>query len=175
MFISNIFKKIRERRGTTLVEMMIAFSVFGILIAITVSSFKQSLELQQLSTMLLEAHDSVGLLFEQISREVRTSGTDERERLSATPDSITFMHQDGYEVTYALSGGEITRSVDGQTPEPVTSSNANIQIERFSPSIINPGTDYQRLVMTIETVVTDRRGLEYPSIIQTTISPRFYE
>ncbi len=168
-------ERIKDRKGTTLVEMMIAFTVFGILIAITVSNFKQSLEFQQLSTLLLESHDNVSLLFEQISREVRTS-----KNLTAGAHSITFDHQDGYSVTYSLDSGSgtIQRSqsnVNGGNPVPVTAANQRMKVEDFSAFISNSGTQYRRLTMSVRVSVYDRQGNPYPTTIQTSVSPRFYE
>ncbi|OGM91906.1 hypothetical protein A2755_00905 [Candidatus Wolfebacteria bacterium RIFCSPHIGHO2_01_FULL_48_22] len=151
--------------------MMIAFSVFGILIAITVSSFKQSLELQQLSALLMEAHDTVGLVFEQISREVRTSDV---ETLTASGGTLSFTNQYGVPITYTFDNGSKSIQRDGTV---ITSENQNIEIRGFRVGLApgTQGTEYKRLVMTVETVVTDRRGIEYPSVIQTSVSPRFYE
>jgi type II secretory pathway pseudopilin PulG len=177
IFAENFKKRLRCDTGTTLVEVMIAFSLFGILIALTVSNFKQSLDLQQLSTLLLESHDSVGLLFEQVSREVRTS-----ENLSVSGANgntqISFRHQDGYTATYRYDGDEkrIYRS-DGVNSIAVTSDDPRIQITKFSAQIPagTQGTEYQRLVMSIETTVYDKSNNAYTSVIQTTVSPRFYE
>lgn len=180
-----IFKKFSDKKGSTLIEMMIAFSLFGILITMTISGFNQSLELQQLSMLLLESHDSAGLLFEQITREVRTSETANPSRRISAIDGgsgINFYDQNGTHIIYKLGeiGGEedgkIMRSGDGGvTFEPVTTDNPKIKIRNFSTEIINSGENYQRLVMSIETVVTDKRGTEYESIIQTSVSPRFYQ
>jgi len=171
--MKNIFKKLKTEKGTTLIEMMIAFTLFGILITITVSNFKQSLEFQQLSTLLLESHDSVGLLFEQISREVRTS---EKGSLNVAEDYLKFKNQEGDFIEYTNTSGIIQRSINDTAPQEVSSNNSRIKIKRFSPELINQGTiDYERLVMSIETAVTDKRGNEYSSVIQTTVSQRFYE
>lgn len=171
--MKHILKKLKITRGTTLVEMMIAFTLFGILITITVSNFKQSLEFQQLSTLLLESHDGVGLLFEQISREVRTS---KKGSLQASPNYLKFNNQKNEVLEYNLGpDGVIMRTVGNAAPQDVTVRSSRIRIKSFSPQRINGGTLYERLVMSVETAVTDKRGNEYSSVIQTTVSQRFYE
>lgn len=62
---------LRCRQGSTLVEMLVAISLFTIFIAVTVGGFIQALSNQRVVLKLMTATDNLSLSIEQMMREVR--------------------------------------------------------------------------------------------------------
>jgi len=74
--MKKIMKKITERKfgeqGVSLIELMVAVSVFIIVISIAIGSFVQSIRTQRIALALISANDSINLSIEQMAREMRT-------------------------------------------------------------------------------------------------------
>ena len=66
-----LFDKL-DNKGVSLIELMVAVSVFIILISIAVGSFVQSMKTQRITLALISANDSMNLSVEQMAREIRT-------------------------------------------------------------------------------------------------------
>lgn len=60
------------RRGVTLVEFLVAFGIFIILIGIAGGSFVRSVRVQRAALQLMAVNDNMGITIEQMMREVRT-------------------------------------------------------------------------------------------------------
>ncbi len=67
-----IFFNRLDNKGVSLIELMVAVSVFIILISIAVGSFVQSMKTQRITLALISANDSMNLSIEQMAREMRT-------------------------------------------------------------------------------------------------------
>src|SRR3972149_3143400 len=93
-----------KTRGFTLMELMIAPSLFVILIAIASGAFINALRTQRIITDLSESMNNVSLAIEQIAREVRVGFG-----FSGSGDTLNFINSDGVEVTYRLDGNSIYR------------------------------------------------------------------
>jgi len=61
----------KHQQGSTLVELLIALSIFAIFITIAIGGFLQSLTNQRLVLKLISATDNMSLTIEQIMREMR--------------------------------------------------------------------------------------------------------
>ena len=74
--MKKIMKKITERKfgeqGVSLMELMVAVSVFIIVISVAIGSFVQSMRTQRIALALISANDSINLSIEQMAREIRT-------------------------------------------------------------------------------------------------------
>ena len=58
--------------GFTLIELIVAFGIFVILIAVASGSFVRSLRIQRVSLQLMAVNDNMAITLEQMMREMRT-------------------------------------------------------------------------------------------------------
>lgn len=61
-----------SRSGVTLVEFVVAFGIFAILITIASASFVRSVRIQRTALQLMSVNDNMGITLEQMMREMRT-------------------------------------------------------------------------------------------------------
>lgn len=61
-----------SRSGVTLIEFVVAFGIFVILITIAGGSFIRSVRVQRTALQLMSVNDNMGIVLEQIMREMRT-------------------------------------------------------------------------------------------------------
>lgn len=61
-----------SRQGITLVEFLVAFGIFTILIGIAGGSFVRSMRVQRTTLQLMAVNDNMGVTIEQMMREMRT-------------------------------------------------------------------------------------------------------
>ena len=69
---SSVSNRHKKSAGFTLVELIIAFSIFSILIAVAAGSFVRSLRMQRTALDLMAVNDNMALTLEQMMREMRT-------------------------------------------------------------------------------------------------------
>lgn len=65
-------KNQKMRSGFTLVELIVAFSVFAVLVAVVSGSFVRSLRIQRVALELMAVNDNMAITLEQMMREMRT-------------------------------------------------------------------------------------------------------
>lgn len=119
-------------RGFTLVEVLVAMSVFIIIVTVAVAVFVNALRNQRLLTERMSVNNNMSTVLEQMAREIRT-GYSFPSASDTCLSSLTFFnsqHSDptgaDAQTTYALSGGSITRSEGGNT-ETLTASNVEVK------------------------------------------------
>ena len=126
-------------RGFTLVELVVAMSVFIIAITIAVGAFVQALKTQRAVNHLLSVNSNASLVVEQIAREIRTGYGFDLDRF-APPlctggdyDRLIFTNSRTNQVTYELREGTILREecvgADCSVAEfePLTASNIRVR------------------------------------------------
>ncbi len=70
--LSSFFFPFVSSRGFTLVELLIAVTLFAVVISIVSASFIQALKVQRSIVAVINANDNVSLVLEQMAREIRT-------------------------------------------------------------------------------------------------------
>lgn len=60
------------RAGVTLVEFLVAFGIFAVLVTIATGSFIRSTRIQRSALQLMAVNDNMGIAIEQMMREMRT-------------------------------------------------------------------------------------------------------
>jgi len=110
-----------KRRGSfTLVEILVAVSLFSVVITLGVGSFIRALQIQRQISALIASENNVTLAMEQMAREMRTGyqfcvdaqGNDLTDsRVSCSQSQITFVNAQYETVTYRLENGAIKRGV----------------------------------------------------------------
>jgi len=111
----------KREEGFTVVELIVAMSIFAVFLTISVGVFVKTIRTQRTLVHRMEVNDNAGAVLEQITREVRTgydfcpaefAGGDKCNLPGGTSleaDSLTFTNHDGDSVTYALNNGAVTR------------------------------------------------------------------
>ncbi|HAS95049.1 TPA: hypothetical protein DCS99_01345, partial [Candidatus Wolfebacteria bacterium] len=72
MDITPLHRKRTARTGVTLIEFVVAFGIFTMLITIASGSFIRSMRVQRTSLQLMSVNDNMGITLEQMMREMRT-------------------------------------------------------------------------------------------------------
>ncbi len=111
-----------SRSGFTIIEMIIAFAIFAIVMVISVGSFVSLMEANHKAQTLKTVVNNLHFALENISRNVRTgtnyhcgfsgSPIDPRDCASEPSSRLIFRARSGEYVLYELSAGAILRAKD---------------------------------------------------------------
>lgn len=150
-------------QGFTLVELMVALSIFAVIMMISLSILLNSIRMTRVIAHQARAVDNISLAVEQMAREVRMgssiSGANGRQ------NNFSFISYDGHLVTYSICGTRMCRN-----NRPITDE-----------TIMLTGGFYMQHMQTIGRRMTPRitvalraadvRGNIF-GIVQTTVSAR---
>jgi len=184
MKITDILKIKKGQQGTTLVEFMIALSIFIIFVVVAIGGFIQALTNQRLVLKLTAATDNMSLTLEQITREIRVANN------FIIANNSTQLQFDRYiDVNGELTNKTVTYSWDqdkhamirnvrdvggGGNEESGQMTADNVEITYFNV-LANlyktPGPC--RVTMVLGVTAVDR-GLTITNYIQTTASSRIF-
>ena len=154
--------------GMTLVEVLIALSVFSIFIVMAIAGFTQLLRNQRLTLLMMEANDNVSSAIEQMSREIRTS-----DNVNGGGSQLSFTDlQTSDVITYTLSNGQIMKKINSGTAYAITTKSAQVSISLFNVTI--QSTTPKRVTLNIGVQVQDSNAGSFTTYLQTTVSPRVY-
>jgi prepilin-type N-terminal cleavage/methylation domain-containing protein len=177
-------------KGFTLVELLIAISLFSVIVAVAVGGFSGMLRTQREISSLLTADSNVSLAIEQMAREMRTgsefcvpgsTGTSlcdcpQQDTVTGalSCNNIAFTNAEGQAVIYALQGGVLEKSIDGgATYGPVTAT--NVSIPYFNVLVLGntPGDHWSpRLTIRIGVTSKDSALVGQGLRLQTSVSSR---
>ena len=194
-----MFKNIlKNKSGTSLIEIMFAISIFVILIGLTLSIFKSTIESQKSAIAAQNTQESMRFLFEIISKEIRSAqvmdhgcealmGNSSGNKLYDTEAGNTelyFKNKDDECVAYYVDGNDdlIIRRDNGiaNIVLPVTPNDIKVTGLDFfvTDNAINVLPDAQiqpRVTIKIEAEADSAGAHKQRAIMQTTVSSRRYE
>ncbi len=153
-------------RGFTIIELLIAMTLFIIITTIAVTIFTRTLRAQNATVGLIGINDNASLTMEEIVREVRTGS----EFSIGGEGELLFTNAKGEAVSYYRSDSKIIReTVVGAVP--LTAENIRVTRLVFE---LTGGTESAPARVTVSmTVGSFARDLtEIFTTMQTTISPR---
>jgi len=179
----NTFKKLSKNRSAfTLVELLVAIGLFGVIVSIAIGGFVRALRTQRQVVALINANSNVSLVIEQIAREIRT-GYNFCES-TCTPTSLNFTDAKNHHIVYdylpSVGHGAITRQEDSGEVVPITADNVDIRYLNFtrlqdanSPSPTDPLYP-PRITINITLSPTAVGQVASETNIQTTVSARSF-
>jgi Tfp pilus assembly protein PilW len=173
-----------HEHGFSLIELLIAATVFMFVITSVSGLFIQALDLQRRATSIQKIEENSQFVLESIAREVRVSTITSGDA-PCVPGSapgpqnwtLTLQHPVNGTITYAYSRssgvGTITRDAGGSGPQAITSTDVDISLFAFCVS--GSGADGRQtritIPMTLQTV-GDRAATRVSVSLQTTIVSR---
>lgn len=166
-----------ERKGFTIVELLVSIGLFSVIVSIAMGGFVRALRTQRQIVALINANSNISLVVEQISREIRTGYN--FPSVSGPQSSLDFTDAKGNNVTYnyqnLAQGGIITRKVNAGVELQITPDNVNIRYLYFT--LLNEPLFPPRITINIglsPTAASAPVVSENVTNIQTTISARSF-
>lgn len=178
-----MFLHFNNKKGFTLLELIVAVGVFAIVALSATSIFQKVVEGQRRAIAAQNTQESVRYVLETIAKEIRNAmpNDDSRYPVCASvgaSDTFTivsgvlyFKNQYGNCVSYKLDSGAFKISRAGAAFLPITPD--NVQLSNLSFILKNSGQKAVTVAMKIENNTSDAR-FKLPLEIQTTISNRYY-
>lgn len=167
----------RDNQGFTLMELLVAMTVFLLVIGLSSGIFIQTLRSQRTITSISESMNNVTLALEQMAREMRT-GYD-FEEISLLGGGIGFMNGFGEYAAYIYKADKtVGRCVNfdpaacGQEEdfESITSPNATIDALNFE---LRDENDVPLVTIAVDVSIDGKPEVEEASItLQTSVSSR---
>jgi len=164
-------KKYNKESGLTLIELIVAIGVFGLVVGMAFGIFGLAIVSQRRIIALKNVEDNIRFSVESMAREIRTG-----RNFSGGVGSIFFINAKGESVVYRLSGSIVEKSFDGGTSFlPVTGPETAINYLNFYLAGQAAGDRLQpRITITIgATSWINNQSANLK--IQTTISGRFLQ
>lgn len=168
MFIQ---KKFNKQSGLTMIELIVAIGIFGLVIGMAVGIFVLALISQRRIIALRNAGDNARFTIEAMAREIKTG-----KNFSGGGNSISFTNAKGGATIYRLNNNIIEKSSDGGTSySAVTGAEAMINYLNFYLMGQAPGDGLEPRI-TIAIGITSDIGNQTANLkFQTTISERILQ
>ena len=148
--------------GFTIIELMVAMSLFVIVIGIASGTFIRSLRTQRQTVALMAANDNASFTLERMVREIRTGSA-----FSSGSGRLAFTNYEDKPVEYLLVDGVVTRN-----GRPLTASNVLVTYLSFYLTGADVGDGLSTRV-TVRMGVSGRGALEsFVTRLQTTVASR---
>lgn len=164
-------------KAFTIIELLVAMTLFLVLMAIAAGSFVKAMRTQRAIVALMAVNDNASLTLEQMAREMRTSY--HFEKISGT--EIRFVNANNEVAHYRLNNnGAIERGVENQfgltNYEKITADNVKVTNFHFELLGETYGDGKQPRITIALSVTSSNNFLGGVSTnIQTTVSSRILE
>lgn len=185
-------QKIIFQKGFTLVELMVAISLFAVIMVLSMGSIFSVFNANKKSQTLRAVMDNLNFTLEAMTRTIRfgsnyhcdaTTGVISVPRdCAGGADSFSILDSGGHQVTYKLSGTRIARTVDGGSDYYLTSGDVTIQKLKFyvygSTLYSNGGDLYQpQVIMVVGGYAgsSTKPSAQSTFTLQTTVSQRSFD
>lgn len=157
--------------GFTLIEILVATSVFSILAIIVGGIFMQSTSIQRKGAAAQKVQENALYIFETMAREIRVSKITSPRALECGAEELTMTHPVNGEITYELSGTSITRTAGGISSD-ISSSDVAFTRLNFCISGTNPKDGLQPRITILTSVTAGQDKYKTTIDLQTTVSSR---
>lgn len=176
-----------QKAGLTLIELLVAFAVFSIVISVAISIFSMSIKSQRQILARQQLLDQTSYILERVSRAVRMAKKDDIFISGHTADCLSGTN-DNYEITHAgqgiklrnynndcqefyLENGQLKETKDGfYTGLALTSENLTVNSFKITNSAGWTQNDDLQPAVSLFLDISGKEGANMK--IQTTISQR---
>lgn len=118
--MKRVLSRLRDDRGFTLIEMMIASALFLLILGVVLSSFDSGTKSERISQARQEALVSLRQAMTQMTKELRQATSVATTSTATHIDMQTLVSGAAHHVVYDVSGAAgsaiLTRSLDGAAP-----------------------------------------------------------
>jgi len=160
------FLKNKLQKGFTLMEVMVAVSIFTIIVTVGIVALLTVNNTHKRSQIDRQAIDSLSYSLESMSRSLRTA----LEWTEVTSDAVRYVDQDGNDVSYRFESGAILKNEDLLGEHSITPE--NVVIENFELSH-SGGDGFIQQYVQINIVGTITNGRQESRFaVQTSVSKR---
>lgn len=182
----------KKNNGSTMIELLVAMSIFAIFVAIAIGGFIQSLSSQRLILKLMSATDGMTFPLEQISREVRVGSDFYSSDPNNFVDSFYFNRVEGsgtedgdqeYQIMYSYDSTShsivrkktllINGSPSGTSYEEEVTPD-NVRVDEFKVRVYQPVPSGPHRIVVLIAVSAVDKGVTITNHIQTTLSSRLF-
>lgn len=174
------------QKGFTLIEIMVALSVFVVILTVMMGSIVSIVDSNQKSRSKTSSLDSLNFTLEAMSRAIRfgtnyhcgSSGNLYNPLDCSSPSSsFSFRSADGNLVTYFLSSNIIYRSINNGTSYALTPTNGDVIIQNLDFRVFGSyayGTDYlqPQVIINVSGYSGSKSSTRSNFNLQTTVSQR---
>ena len=161
-----------KQKGFTIIELLVAMSLFLVLVAVATGTFIQTLRTQRIITELTAANDNATQVIEQMSREIRTGFS----FVDSTDTTLKFVNYRNEQVSYKLVGGSISRCVGGCQSDtdflPITAPEVKVERLKFTNSGIDLTDNFPPRITVTLSILGPK---DVKVNLQTTVSSRVIE
>lgn len=162
-----------KKEGFTVVELIVAMSVFIILLTISVGAFVQALRSERRLIALMAINSNAGAVLEQMAREIRTGYGFTCASPPCSASSLSFKNYKGNAVMYSFAGGAINRTESGGTSAQMSAADVDVKAAAFTVSrrVDISQCNPWRITITME-VGSKNSAVTQTTELQTTVSSR---
>ena len=171
------------RRGFTLVEILTAVSLFIVVMTVATGAILQVTQANRKTESLKVVMDNLNFALESMSRDIRfgknyhcgVNGTIAAPQNCPAGDIfLSMLNQNNDQVTYRLTGFQITKTVNGSPAIPVTAPEISITSLNFFVLGANPLPDALQpsVVMKVQGFAGNRADSTSRFTVQTEVSQR---
>ncbi len=160
-----------KQTGFTLIELIVAIGIFGLVVTMTVSIFVVALISQRRIISLRNVEDNTRFALESMAREIRTG-----KNFGGSVNSLSFTNAKSESVIYRLNNNTIEQSSDGGANYLIVTG-PEVMVDYLNFYLLGQASgDGLEPRVTITVGVTSRIGNQASNIkIQNTISERFLQ
>lgn len=106
--MTEIANKNNNESGLTMIELIVAIGIFGLVISVVISIFVLAVINQRRIITVRNVNDNMRFAIEAMSREIRTG-----KNFNSEAGRLSFVNARGESVAYRLASNKIERSSDG--------------------------------------------------------------
>lgn len=174
--INNMLRTSTTKTGFTLIEMLVAVSLFSIVLLICLGSIMTIVDVNKKSQTLTTVMNDLNFTLENMTRSMKTGTIQLAANSSNDYSSITVEDQDGRTITYAWDEDkqQITRQLGEQTPAAITSEQINVTNLIFRV-FYNDANRQPRILILVSGVASIGDSISSSFTIQTSVSQRDLE
>ncbi len=177
-------KKISHKKGFTLIELMVATTIFVIVMVIAIGSVLSIVDANRKAQALNSVINNLNFALESMIRDVRTgtnysAGTCTINGVSGTGTncSFSFTSQNGVPLAYtfyqdSLGNGKLQKITNGGTPTDFTAPEVNVQNLAFSISGAGSNDGQPRVLINIGGYAGVKQKIRSNFSLQTLVSQR---